>query len=152
MYHLGYISSTFISNADDSTLEDGAKDKDELERNLSVDLGNVERWCFINKMVLNLKKTKCMLISTYQRMHKLTSKVLNICVNNEPLECVSSDKLLGVVVDENLTWKGHVDKVHRTVSMLLAKFRRIKPYLPTDARIQYVQTFIFPHFDYCSAV
>ncbi len=63
-----------------------------------------------------------MLITTYQKLHKLLVKNINITVNNQALESLTSDKLLGVVVDQNLTWKGHVDKVHRTVSMFLSKF------------------------------
>ncbi len=93
-----------------------------------------------------------MLITTYQKLHKLVVKNINITVNNQALESVTSKKLLGVVVDNNLTRKGHVDKVHRTVSMLLSTFRRIKPFLPTDACIKYCQAFIFPHLDYCSTV
>ncbi len=93
-----------------------------------------------------------MLISTYQKICRLAKTTLNIKVQGEQLENVTSEKLLGVIVDQNLSWKGHVDKVHKTVSMLLAKFRRIKPFLPTDARIRYVQAFIFPHLDYCSTV
>ncbi len=92
-----------------------------------------------------------MLITTYQKLHKLPVKNINITVNNQALESVTSEKLFGDV-DQNLTWKGHVDKVHRTVSMLLSKFGRIKPFLPTDAHIKYCQAFIFLHLDYCSTV
>ncbi len=61
-----------------------------------------------------------MLITTYQKLHKLIVKNINITVKNQALESVTSEKL-GVVVDQNLTWKGHVDTLHRTVSMLLSK-------------------------------
>ncbi len=73
-------------------------------------------------------------------------------MNNQALESVTSERLLDVVVDQNLTWKGHVDKVHRTVSMLLSKFQCIKPFLPTYGHIKYCQAFISPHLDYCSTV
>ncbi len=36
--------------------------------------------------------------------------------------------------------------------MLLARFRHIKPFLPTHARIKFCNAFIFPHFNYCSTV
>ncbi len=68
---------------------------------------------------ISIKKTKTMLITTYQKLHKLLDKEINMSVNNHT---VTSEKLLGVVVDQNLIWKGHVDKVHRSVSMRLAKF------------------------------
>ncbi len=60
-----------------------------------------------------------MLIITYQKLYKLLVNNINITVNKQALESVTSEKLPGVVVGQNLTWKGHVDKVHRTVSMLL---------------------------------
>ncbi len=65
-------------------------------------------------------------------------------MNNQALESITSEKLLGVVVGQNLTWKGHVAKVHRTVRMLLSTVRHIKHFLPTDAGIKYCQAFIFP--------
>lgn len=42
--------------------------------------------------------------------------------------------------------------MHRTISMILAIFRQIKPFLPTDARIKFCQAFVFPHLDYCSCI
>ncbi len=36
--------------------------------------------------------------------------------------------------------------------MILARFRQVKPLLPTYARIRFEQAFNFPHFDYCSCV
>ncbi len=108
--------------ADDSTLEASAKTVDQLEHKLASDMVRVEHWCFPNKMVLNIKKTKAMLITTYQKLQKQLVKNINITVNNQALESVTSEKLLGIVVDQNLTWNGHVDNIHRTVSMLLSKF------------------------------
>ncbi len=51
-----------------------------------------------------------------------------------------------------MSWKSHTDKVHRTISMILARFRQIKPFLHTDARIKFCQAFVFPHLDYCSCI
>ncbi len=61
-------------------------------------------------------------------------------------------KLIGVNIDQNISWKPHTDKVHRTISMILARFRRRKPFLPTHARIKFCQAFVFPHLDYCSCI
>ncbi len=79
-------------------------------------------------------------------------KELNITVKGKVLENVKQEKLLGLVVDQNLSWNSHIAKVHKTVSMLLARFRHIKPFLATDAQIKFCNAFILPHFDYCSTV
>ncbi len=43
-------------------------------------------------------------------------------------------------------------KVQRTISMILARFTQIKPFLPTDARIKFCQAFVFSHLAYCSCI
>ncbi len=138
--------------ADDSTI--GAADKTVplVEDKLGPDMANLEIWCDENRMAKKSEKTKVMLVTTKQKLSKLPVKELKIVVDEQMLENVEQAKLLGVIVDQNLTWKGHVDKVHKTVSMLLARFRQIKPFLPTDARKKFCQTFILPHFDYCNTV
>ncbi len=50
---------------------------------------------------------------------------------------VGIEKLLSVVVDQNLSWRLNMDDVHKTVSILLACFRHVKPFLPTDAWIKF---------------
>ncbi len=60
--------------------------------------------------------------------------------------------ILAVNIDQNMSWKPHTVKVHRIISMILARFRRIKPFLPTDARIKFCQAFVFPYLDYCSCI
>ncbi len=65
---------------------------------------------------------------------------------------VRVEKLLGVNIDQKMSWEPHTDQVHRTISVILARFRWIKPFLPTDVRIKFCQAFVFPHLDYCSCI
>ncbi len=138
--------------ADDSTLGASGKDIASIEVKLNVDMKRIENWCEDNRMVINTDKTKSMLITTYQRFNKLPVTELQIWVNDQELQNVKVEKLLGVCIDQNLSWKAHTDKVFKTVSMVLARFRGIKPYLPTEARIKFCQAFVFPHLDYCSCI
>ncbi len=86
-----------------------------------------------------MKKTKSMLITTYQIFYKLHIKQLHIFIRDHELEVVRIEKLLGVNIDQNLTWKPHTDTVYKTVSMVLAKFRQ------TQAQTQTQNSFIQPH-------
>lgn len=138
--------------ADDSTLGAAGKTMEILNEKLCADMAKVDKWCDDNKMVPNTDKTKALLVTTYQRYHKLDVKQLNVFLDGKMIKNVKVEKLLGVKVDQNLSWRSHVDKVHSTVSMILARFRQIKPLLPTYARIRFIQAFIFPHLDYCSCV
>ncbi len=109
-------------------------------------------WCGDNRMAVNTDKIKAMFITTYQRFHKLPVKQLQIYINDQELQNVRVEKLLGVNIDQNMYWKPHTDKVHRTITMILVRLRQIKTFLPTDARIKFCQAFVFPHLLYCSCI
>ena len=98
-----YVNSDFDMYADDSTLHAAAKTLDELELILNNDVECVSKWCKQNRMVSNTDKTKCMLITTFQKATRLPRTDLNILLDNVTLDNVDSEKLLGVIVDKYLT-------------------------------------------------
>ncbi len=71
-----------------------------------------------------INKTKAMLVTTYQRYNTLLVKDNSIIILSSQVWT-----LLGIIIDQNLNRWYHVNKVHKTVSMLLAKCRQIKPFL-----------------------
>ncbi len=79
-----------------------------------------------------------MLITTYQKLHKLLVKNTNITVNNQALDSVTSEKLLGVVGDQNLTWKGHVLNI-------------AKPFFSFPTFIIVVQSGDLPNYKDCTS-
>ncbi len=97
---------------------------------LNNDVECVSKWCKQNRIVANTDKTKCMLITTFQKVTRLPRTNLNILLDHVTLDNVDSEKLLGVIVDKNLTRKHHVDKTVKTISKSIALLHRIKIYLP----------------------
>ncbi len=138
--------------ADDSTLYTSGRSLDDIESTLSKDLQNVSAWCDMNKMVLNIKKTKSMLITTWQKLATLPRDYLSIPLKGDILQHVWSDKLLGVTVDQHLNWHEHVNQIHRKISSNLALLWRIRQYIPIDTRITFYNAFIQPHLTFCSTV
>ena len=120
-----------------------------LETKLRSDLFNVENWCKMNHLVVNTSKTQSMLICSKQKRLLLKNPVLNLKFCNSSIECVSSLKLLGLLIDNELTWKQHVDKVLKTVSCLVGVLFRIRPFVTTNVLILFYNACILPHFDYC---
>ena len=64
---------------------------------------------------------------------------------------VNEFKLLGCTIDDSLSLKNLVDNLK---SQVLKKVFAIKNifYLPFTTRLQFLKTFILPHFDYCSSL
>ena len=64
--------------ADDTTLYEISKSKEEIERKLQKAITKVASWCKQNGMVINTDKTKAMLITTRQRRSRLDDS-LQLC-------------------------------------------------------------------------
>ena len=54
------------------------------------------------------------------------SSVDHITMNDKQLEAVSSTKLLGVVVWDNLRWNGHVESICKKAAMRLYFLKQLK--------------------------
>ena len=105
-------------------------------------------WSIENKLPLNLKKTKCMTLGTRQRLsscRELKLKVDDIIIQN-----VKSQKLLGVYIDENLTWSKHIDHLCSVVSSKISLLKQLAEYVPTDVQKRFYQGYILPLVDYGS--
>ena len=74
-------------------------------------------------LTINATKTKSMIIGS---KHKVASTDLNIVINSDPVEQISSYKCLGVIIDESFTWSPHIDYIKKKVSSKLAMLSRIR--------------------------
>ena len=61
-------------------------------------------------------------------------------------------KSLGVLVDENLTWKAHIHEISKKISAGLSVLRRLSPTIPLENRETMYKALILPYFDYSSCV
>ena len=68
------------------------------------------------------------------------------------LSTVCTQKLLGILIDSNLSWKPHIQKLELVVANNIALLRRIKQYLPLYARRTFYMAFIQSYFDYYSII
>ena len=100
-------------------------------------------------MHLNIHKTKCMLLTTAQRLSRMDKKEIDLYINGEKLDNVINHKLLGINIDHYLHWEEQIDLVYKKINSKLALLSEIKWYLTLDTRILYFNAYILPLFDYC---
>ena len=84
----------------------------------------IDHWLQLNKLSLNITKTHYML---FTRSNLATQ---NISMRNVSLERVDQTKLLGVIVDKNLSFKGHVDTLCKKLSSAIGAIKRVRFFLP----------------------
>ena len=65
-----------------------------------------------------VEKTKVMLSGTRQKLILMNDhdKMVNVFLNGNKLERVTSEKLLGVAIDESLSWKQQIQILKRTIT------------------------------------
>ena len=129
--------------ADDSTLYEINSSKEEIERKLQLAIKDLARWCKQNGMIINTEKTKVMLVTTRQRRTRVNDD-LNLSLNDIQLLTISNEKVLGVQIDNNLSWGEHVRKVTKMMSTNIWLLSKVKNYLSTEYRVMYYKSYI--HF------
>ena len=96
--------------ADDTNLSSSGFSPYEIEIKLNNDIQNVHRWLTANMLSLNMKKTEFMIIGSRHRLTTIeNSPVLTLRGSN--IKRVFQKKTLGMILDEQLRWDKHNDKL-----------------------------------------
>ena len=72
---------------------------------VNSELKLVNQWFLANKLSLNVKKVKYVLFHKVSMCDSLPSQLPTMTFNNVEIKRENSIKFLGVIIDENLTWK-----------------------------------------------
>jgi hypothetical protein len=150
-FHITNPHVTCHMLADDTTLQTSSKNHNDAEIALQEALNDTALWCSTNRMVVNPKKSKSMLITTRQK-HQLSTLSLNLTLNGNIIDQVSEHKHLGVIIDDKLRWNAQVDHVCKIVSKNLFLLSKLQSIITLEARKLYYHAHIQPHFDYASIV
>ena len=105
-------------------------------------------------LALNSSKRNWMLISTPQmaRYHSLEERKLPIACDDTPPKRISCTKLLGVYVDQHLTWKTHVDHVLSSSYGTLSVKRRLKNLASFHVRKHLAESLVLSKVNYACSV
>ncbi len=95
-----------------------------------------------------------MMLSTRQMstVHSLEEHSANITCREEPLERLSSTRLLGVQLDQNLPWREHIMNLLSSCYATLSVLRKLKKFAPFHIRKRLVESLVLSKLDYCNIV
>ena len=136
----------FCNYADDNTLYSHDDSLDVLLSRLEDKMIGVSEWFRQNGLQLNADK--CQLIVLGRRRESPVS----IVVNGLRLEECSTVKLLGILLDNKLSFREHVNVIVRKASSKLHALKRIKHFFSTDKMLLVAKAFIFSTIGYCPLV
>ena len=142
----------FICYADDTTLF-STLNKFINAQNINPDiiinteLAKINEWLEINKLSLNVTKSKFMVFHTQHKHRAIKPPVPKI--NNTNIEQVEQFKFLGLTLDSNLNWKKHSDNITNKCSQIIGILNRLKHILPQSIKIMLYNSLLLPHINYC---
>ena len=153
-YYLNGFKCTLF--ADDTTLNIKNDSYDKLIRIFNMEIQHLIDWCEFNQVDINWTKTKIMFISKKMEINDSNNKQMMqfppfININNNEVEVVNSFKLLGVTIDNRLSFSKHTAEIRISVNKRLYSIKKLF-YLPFTVKMQFFKTFILPFFDYCSTI
>ena len=135
--------------ADDTSIFFSHKDLNYLNNALNRELRKLSDWFIVNKLSLNLTKTKFMIFKPRQ---KTRHPDVQLALNNRSIEQVNETVFLGVILDETLYWKSHISHVANKISKSIGIIFRSSFYLlDISLRILYY-SIIYPYLEYCNFV
>ena len=141
-----FISYSQIRNyADDTTLYVTEQDIEQVIKTLEQDVVITREWLKNNYMKLN--EEKCNLIN-FSKSNINTS----LKIDNTTIKPSKEQKLLGISVDKNLSFKGHVESLCKKASQKLHALSRISNYMNDKQVEQMMRVFILSQFSYCPLI
>src|SRR5882724_12753798 len=76
----------------------------------------------------------------------------DIIYNNTNLNRKDEIKVLGLIIDKNLSFEKHLNIMSNKVSKIVSLFSRIRHYIPLFSLKLLYNALILPHFSYASCV
>ena len=106
----------FTLFADDTNLFFSHKDIKVMFETVNSELSKIHEWFKANKLSLNTGKTKYMFFHKLNVTDNIPLKLPNLVLNNNKIKREYSMKFLGVLLDECLTWKKHIEMIENKIS------------------------------------
>ena len=142
-----FVSDSMICNyADDTTIYVSDYKNEEIIRKLENDTAILSKWFRDNSMKVNGEKCHLMFFSNVK------STNIEININNEVIQESSEERLLGVILDNTLSFKAHVTSLYKKANQKLHALSRIAHYMDSEKLKHVMKAFILSQFNYCPLV
>ena len=139
-----------FSYADDMQILVKGTNIKELERKLEVAIKKANSYYNKNSLLNNATKTEIMLLGSKQKLNKL--RRLQVKVTEEGKEKYlygeESLKILGLHIDQSLTWDKHISHIKKKATNSIRNLHRANKLLPMKQKRVLYDSLITPHFTY----
>ena len=114
---------------------------DILCNTMNRELQKITSWFTSNKLSSNLKETHFMILKTKRKKFK---EITAIKITGQIIDQVKCAKFLGLNVDDELSWKDHVDQVATKISKMTGIMVKARHYLSIQTLLKTIYNTVKP--------
>ena len=138
--------------ADDTSLYFTQEDIRYLFQIVNQELENIKQWFLSNKLSINIKKTKHSFFHKPSQKEEIPFLLPKLIINNYEIQRTESIKFLGVLLDENLSWKEHIKCNENKIAKNLGLLYEASHYLNERSLLVLYYSFIHTYINYANIV
>ena len=111
---------------------------------------NIKDWFTANKLSLNVEKRKYSFFYKPNKKDDIPLRLPNLTINNYEIKREESIKLLGVLLDQHLTWKEHIKLTENKIAKNVGILYKARPYLDKRALLCLCDSYIHSYLNYAN--
>ncbi len=136
--------------ADDTAVYVSGDSYIDIILSLRIEMDNLVQWLHLNKLTLNVSKTKLMIFGTKPKLRTIRDSLLKI--GDEAVERVPVFKYLGMILDESLDWEPHINRLYSKTCSKVGLLKKIRSNIDHSTALTLYKSLVLPHLDYCDTI
>ena len=152
LYNSFNESCRVVSYADDTQIIINSNTPNELKTSIRNTILTAQDWYTKNSMQNNIDKTEILILNS--KKSNLRKSIFKFRDNGENIKIKPSTsiEILGIIIDENLNWVPHTNKVKKNAFNVIRHLHRMNHLLPIEIKIQLYNTLVTPVLDYADII
>ena len=117
---------------------------------INNELHEIGEWFKANRLLLNIKKTKYTFFHKNSAKDNIPLKLPELKIGNRATERTHAIKFLGVLLDENITWKNHIYSVKKKLAKNIGLLYRAKYFFDESSLKTVYFSYILSYLNYAN--
>ena len=134
--------------ADDSMIYASGDNILQVQQKLQQCVKNISSLYKVNRLKINIDKTKAMLIGSKSQLKSLNVDDFILSYDDTPLELVENAKYLDMFINCDISWDFHVQRLCQSTYYHISLLRRLHRIFPMNLLLQVYKSYIQPRLDY----
>ena len=143
------VNDPIFQFADDITNSTSSTNADQIKIQLEQNFQSIQTFCSNKDLPINIGKTQFVVLKLPS---KKIDKDIELSLDSHIIKPTSSVELLGLTIDQHLSFKEHIAKTSKKCHGILGVINKARHILPTNLLKLSYTALVRPHLEYCSLV